>query len=62
MRQSIKAAAAAQLEEGVMTSNDFLREVNAEDQARQMLKAHEIQLLQAQLQLHLLTGKKTIHE
>jgi outer membrane protein TolC len=62
MRQSIKAAAAAQLEEGVMTSNDYLREVNAEDQAQQVLKAHEIQLLQAQLQLQLLTGKTTIHE
>jgi outer membrane protein TolC len=62
MRQFIKAAAAAQLEEGVMTSNDYLREVNAEDQAQQVLKAHEIQLLQAKLQLQLLTGKTTIHE
>jgi hypothetical protein len=59
LRKAIKEAATAQLEAGVITSNDFLREVNAEDVARQTLKAHEIQLLQAELQLNMLIGKPT---
>jgi outer membrane protein TolC len=59
LRKAIKEAATAQLEAGVITSNDFLREVNAEDAARQTLKAHEIQLLQAELQLNMLIGKQT---
>lgn len=58
LRESVKTAAAAQLEAGVITSNDYLREVNAEDQSRQMLTAHEIQLVQAEIQLKLITGKK----
>jgi outer membrane protein TolC len=62
IRRSIKEASAAQLEAGVATSSDYLREVNAEDQAVQVMKSHEIQLLQARLQLQLLTGKTTIHE
>ena len=32
-----KDAAKAQLENGVITANDYLREVNAEDQSRQTL-------------------------
>ncbi len=59
LRKAIKEAATAQLEAGVITSNDFLREVNAEDAARQTLRAHEIQLLQAELQLNMLIGKQT---
>jgi outer membrane protein TolC len=58
LRESVKTAAAAQLEAGVITGNDYLREVNAEDQSRQMLTAHEIQLVQAEIQLKLITGKK----
>lgn len=49
LRIKIKDAARAQLENGVITSNDYLREVNAEDQARQLLITHELQLLQAQI-------------
>jgi outer membrane protein TolC len=49
LRIKIKDAAKAQLENGVITSNDYLREVNAEDQARQLLITHELQLLQAQI-------------
>jgi outer membrane protein TolC len=49
LRIKIKEAAKAQLENGVITSNDYLREVNAEDQARQLLITHELQLLQAQI-------------
>lgn len=49
LRIKIKDAAKAQLENGVITSNDYLREVNAEDQARQLLITHQLQLLQAQI-------------
>ncbi|WP_439882709.1 TolC family protein [Pontibacter sp. MBLB2868] len=49
LREKVKAAAKAQLENGVITANDYLREVYAEDQARQALLLHQLQLLQAQL-------------
>jgi outer membrane protein TolC len=45
------------LENGVITSSDYLREVNAEDQARQALITHQLQLLQAQIALDILKGK-----
>jgi outer membrane protein TolC len=49
LRLKVKDAAKAQLENGVITANDYLREVNAEDQARQMLIVHQLQLIQAQI-------------
>ena len=48
LRESVKKAAAAQLQNGVITARDFITEVNAEDEARQSLILHEIQWLQAQ--------------
>lgn len=48
LRASVKKAAAAQLENGVITSSDYLREVNAEDAALQTKILHNIQLLLAQ--------------
>lgn len=48
LRESVKKAAAAQLENGVLSAHDYITEVNAEDQARQNLILHDIQLLQAQ--------------
>ena len=57
LRRSVKAAARAQLENGVITSNDYLREVNAEDQARQALITHQLQLLQAQINYQTILGK-----
>ncbi len=57
LRVSVKTAANAQLDNGVITANDYLREVNAEDQARQLLITHQLQLLQAQVNLQLTTGK-----
>jgi outer membrane protein TolC len=48
LRTAVKNSASAQLENGVINSNDYLREVNAEDQARQNKIIHEIQLLMAQ--------------
>ncbi len=51
LRESIKMTAAAQMENGVINTNDFLREVNAEDQARQNKILHGIQLLMSQYNL-----------
>lgn len=45
LRTKIKNTALAQVENGVISSSDYLREVNAEDQARQNQLLHEIQLL-----------------
>jgi outer membrane protein TolC len=56
LREKITQTASAQLENGVITSNDYLREVTAEDQARQNRIMHEIQLLLAQYNLHTTAG------
>lgn len=47
LRTSIKSRAQVQLENGVITTNDYLKEISAEDQARQNKILHEIQLLLA---------------
>ncbi len=57
LRSSVKQAANAQLENGVITANDYLREVNAEDQARELMTLHELQLIQANINLKLLKGE-----
>lgn len=57
LRLKVKDAAKAQLENGVITANDYLREVNAEDQARQMLIVHQLQLIQAQINYQTTKGK-----
>lgn len=57
LRHEVTNAAKAQLENGVMTGNDYLVEVNAEDQARQALIAHQLQLLQAQMKFNLIKGE-----
>ena len=57
LRTGIKEAAKAQLENGVITANDYLREVNAEDQSRQTLITHQLQLLQAQINYQTISGK-----
>jgi outer membrane protein TolC len=56
LRESVKKAAESQLTHGVITVNDFLREVNAEDQARQNKILHETQLLMAQYSYRATTG------
>jgi outer membrane protein TolC len=58
LRRSVTDAAKAQLENGVITANDYLREVNAEDQARQTLITHQVQLLQAQINYQTISGKQ----
>ena len=58
IRAKVKDASNAQLENGVITANDFLKEVNAENQARLSLIAHQVQLMQAQINYQTLTGKQ----
>ena len=48
LRQSVKNAASAQLENGVLSTHDYINQVYAEDQARQNRILHQVQLLQAQ--------------
>ena len=57
LREKIKETASAQLENGVMTANDYLIELNAESQARQNLVLHELQLLNTQINLKTTLGK-----
>lgn len=56
IRTSVKESAKAQLENGVITSSDFIRELNNEDQAKQNLSIHTIQLLLAQQNYKLTIG------
>jgi outer membrane protein TolC len=58
LRIKVKEAAKAQLENGVITANDYLREINAEDQSRQSLITHQVQLLQAQINYQTISGKQ----
>lgn len=48
LHKKVKEAARAKLENGIITSADYLNYVNAEDKARINFKLHQIQLLQAQ--------------
>ena len=58
LREQVKKASLAQLENGVITADDYLRMVNEEDQARQSLIIHQIQLLQAQINYLTTLGKQ----
>ncbi|NII25659.1 TolC family protein [Pseudoflavitalea sp. X16] len=58
IRAKVKESANAQLENGVITANDYLREVNAEDQARLALIAHRLQWLQAQINHETISGNQ----
>lgn len=51
LRESIKNASLAQLENGVITTNDYLREVNELDRAKNQKITHEIQYLLTQYNL-----------
>ncbi len=57
LKNQVKEAAAAQLENGVITASDYLREVNAEDAARQTQILRQLQLLQALLNYSTTAGK-----
>ena len=51
LRHAVKNTSSVQLENGVITTSDYIREVNAEDQARQGKLLHQVQLLIAQYNL-----------
>jgi outer membrane protein TolC len=57
LRNRITESAKMQLENAVITSNDYLREINAADLARQALVTHQLQLLQAEISYQVTTGK-----
>ena len=48
LRDSVKQTSTVQLQNGVITANDFLLDINAEAQARQDRLLHEVQLLMSQ--------------
>jgi outer membrane protein TolC len=56
LRTSVKKTAQVQLQNGVITVNDYLREVNSEALAREQSSLHQIQLLQAQYNIKTTTG------
>ena len=56
LRKSILNAANAKLENGTITSNDYLRELNAKDSAEQNKILHKIQLLQTQYNYKITSG------
>ncbi len=58
LREQVKKASLAQLENGVITADDYLRMVTEESQARQSLIIHQIQLLQAQINYQTTLGKQ----
>jgi outer membrane protein TolC len=57
LRHAITDAAKAQLENAVITANDYLLQVNAEDTARQAMLMHQLQLLQAETNYAITAGK-----
>ncbi|HWD87226.1 MAG TPA: TolC family protein [Mucilaginibacter sp.] len=56
LRESVTKSAAAQLANGVITTHEYIQQVNAENLARQNLILHRIQLLQAQYNLNYKSG------
>ena len=56
LRHQVAQAAQIQLDNGVITTHEYLQKVNAEHLAQQTLLLHEIQLLQAQENQHLVTN------
>ncbi|MEX1239721.1 MAG: TolC family protein [Cyclobacteriaceae bacterium] len=57
LRMRVMETATAQLEEGVISANDYIREVNAADQAKQNRALHEAQRLIAQAKYRFTTGQ-----
>lgn len=56
LRAAVTKSATAQLNNGVITTHEFIQKVNAEHLARQLKVLHEIQLLQAKYNQKFLTG------
>ncbi len=58
LREQVKQSVSAQLQNGIITASDFIREVNAAEAARQSLVLHQLQLLQAKINYITTTGNK----
>jgi outer membrane protein TolC len=56
LRARVSNTSRAQHENGVISTSDFLRELNAEDAARQNLLLHQVQLMLAQYNIQVTTG------
>ncbi len=56
LRKNIINAAKVQLENGVITATDYLKEMNAADQAAQILSQHQIQLTLAEYNCQTISG------
>ena len=56
LRQTVKEAALAQLEAGVINAADYLREVHAEESARQENQSRRLRKAQIQYRIHWLKG------
>jgi hypothetical protein len=56
LRRRVKQTASVQLEEGVVSASDYVREVNAADQAEQNRVLHETQLLMAEAKYQFTIG------
>ena len=57
LKTEIKDAAKAQLDNGVITASDFIREVNAEDQARLNKVFHQLQWVQSIIHYQTISGQ-----
>lgn len=56
LRERVKEAAAAQLDNGVITVHDYLTDLNAITQARISCRTHELQLAMARISYQLIQG------
>lgn len=56
LRTNVSTTAKAQHENGVISTNDLLRELNAEDQAKQNRLLHQVQLMLAQYSYQNISG------
>lgn len=56
LRESVTQSALAQLNNGVITTHEYIQKLNSENIARQNLILHQIQLLQAQYNLKFKSG------
>jgi outer membrane protein TolC len=57
LKTEVKDAAKAQLDNGVITASDYIREVNAEDQARLNSVLHRLQWVQSIINYQTISGK-----
>ena len=56
LRTSIKENAFVKLSNGIITSNDYIRELNAENQAMLNQQLHEVSLWQSQYNYKIIVG------